>query len=145
MSHPRHPNSKNKAPPASHAASPQAAMATKLSVLSQNAPSYPNALWYPLVITLVPSSELRPPIFGCDQPFGRWAFTSTAAPSTTTSASQTAALWHIARVANERSVGQISGVPVSGNFHVRTVLVRPNSESTATHCFFGPCGAIHAR
>ena len=95
---------------------------------------------YLFYITLSSISELRPPIFGCDQPFGRWAFTSTAAPSTTTSASQTAALWHIARVANERSVGQISGAPVSGYFHVRTVLVRPNSESTATHCFFGPCG-----
>ena len=66
----------------------------------------------------------------------------TAAPSTTTSASQTAAPWHIARVANELVIGQISGVPVSGNFHVRTVLVRLNSESTATHCFFGPCWAI---
>ena len=52
MSPPGHPYSKNKAPPAPHAASP--AMAKNLSVLPQNAPPYPNALWYPLVITLVP-------------------------------------------------------------------------------------------
>ena len=66
----------------------------------------------------------------------------TAALSTTTSASRTATPWHIARVAKELVAGQVSGVPVRGNFHVRTVLVRLNSASTATHCFFGPCWAI---
>ena len=74
----------------------------KLSILPQNAPPYPNGLWYPLVITLDAQFQLRHAI-GCRAtPIERRAFMPTAAPSTTTSASQTAAPWHIARVANER-------------------------------------------
>ena len=99
-SHPPLPNSPYKAPPRPHTASlaiwQKSSNPSPISFLQLQEHNVIIPLSYHLKV------QLRPRILGCAPPLERRAFMPTAAPSTTTSASQTAAPWHISRVANER-------------------------------------------